>query len=294
MIVLIVLVAVVVVLGARLWLVSSQVRRVDAQLLRRRDEGTHHPVSLQLTGSALDDLVVHINETIAAAEAATARTRQQERELRAIVADMTHDLRTPVTAIRGYQQSLAATRLTPDQRAALGVATRHTDELAGLVERLFGYTWLLDSESSLDIGPVDVTAVVTEAVLGAVDQLRSAGIDVVLTQTRPVTVDSDAERVTRIVSNLVRNTVQHGVRTLCIDVHQLKGAVRITWANEVADSGVIDASRVFERFYSTSSGTGLGLPIVARLADRLGGTATAAMVDGRFTVVVTLVSLRDG
>lgn len=290
MIVAIALACVAVVLGVRLLIVGTQLRRVDAQLVRRRDENTHHPVSLQLTGSALDDLVVHVNETIAASEAASARTRLHERDLRAIVADMTHDLRTPLTAIRGYQQSLAATSLTDDQRALLAVATRHADELAGLVERLFQYSYLLDSESVLDVRRFDLTALVTDVLLGAVDQLEAAGIDVRLADASPVTLCSDAERVTRIVSNLARNTVQYGTGTVKIGLDPTLDGVRLTWSNPAREAESIDAHRVFDRFYSTSAGTGLGLPIVARLADRLGGTATASLDDGWFTVVVTLAN----
>ena len=105
--------AAAVVAVARWVLVRRQLRSVADQLRRRREAGVHAPVHLQLVDGAVEALVVQINATIAQAERTGARLRRHERRYRELVADLSHDLRTPLTAVRGYQQMLAASALDP-------------------------------------------------------------------------------------------------------------------------------------------------------------------------------------
>ena len=116
--VLITLVAVAVALVATVrWiLVRRQLRAITDQLRRRREAGVHAPVHLQLVDGALEALVVQINAVIAQIEQAGTSLERHERRYRELVADLSHDLRTPLTAVRGYQQLLAASGLDPTRR----------------------------------------------------------------------------------------------------------------------------------------------------------------------------------
>ncbi len=271
--------------------VLVQVRRISAQLRRRRDEGTHHAVRLELVNRQLTELTSLVNDTIADAERSAARTARQEQRSRELMTELSHDLRTPLTVVRGYQQMLADSRLDAHQREILRVASQNADALADQIDNLFAYAQLHDTSVPLRSEPIDVTVVVGEALLAAVDPLEERGLDIVADMDGPVTINSDPDLVQRIVGNLIRNATQYAVDVLSVSVTPDAEVVSITMSNRVADPGAVDVDRVFDRHYSQrAAGTGLGLFIVRTLATRLGGGATALLDADTFAITVTLAS----
>ena len=143
----------------------------------------HAPVHLQLVDGAAEALVVQINATIEQAERAGARLRRHEHRYRELVADLSHDLRTPLTAVRSYQQMLAASALDPVQREHMSTAARHVERLSALVEEIFEYARLSDdaADPGQDPGPdparaarVDLVEEVVQCLLGLAGPLEAA------------------------------------------------------------------------------------------------------------------------
>ena len=212
---LITLAAVAVALAATVrWiLVRRQLRAITDQLRRRREDGVHAPVHLQLVDGALEALVVQINAVIAQIEQAGTSLERHERRYRELVADLSHDLRTPLTAVRGYQQLLAASGLDPTRRAHLAAAARHADRLAALVEEVFECARLSDDAGEDDgarMERVDLVEEVVQCLLGLAGPLEAAGLEVELRAPDALVAETDPGALRRIVANLVRNAVQHG------------------------------------------------------------------------------------
>ena len=314
--VLITLVAVAVALVATVrWiLVRRQLRAITDQLRRRREAGVHAPVHLQLVDGALEALVVQINAVIAQIEQAGTSLERHERRYRELVADLSHDLRTPLTAVRGYQQLLAASGLDPTRRAHLAAAARHADRLASLVDEIFEYARLSDDGAGPDQDPdrvrvtrVDLVEEVGQCLAGLAGPLEAAGIEVEARAPDTLVVQTEPEALRRIISNLARNAVQHGRGRLRVELDRVAdgddsaagdarcgtaGRVRLRMRNGVRRPGALDVSRVLERGWSSDpAGTGLGLSIVELLAGRLGGTVGTGLVGEDFEVLLELPSV---
>lgn len=304
--------AAAVVAVARWVLVRRQLRAVTDQLRRRREAGVHAPVHLQLVDGAVEALVVQINATIAQAERTGARLRRHERRYRELVADLSHDLRTPLTAVRGYQQMLAASALDPAQRDHLCAAARHADRLAALVEEVFECARLSDDAGEDDgarMERVDLVEEVVQCLLGLAGPLEAAGLEVEVRAPDALVAETDPGALRRIVANLVRNAVQHGRGRLRVELAEIAGRdgragadgasagaeggaagrVRLRMRNGVRRPGALDVSRALERGWSSDpAGTGLGLSIVELLAARLGGSVAVGLAGEEFEVVLEL------
>ena len=299
--------AAAVVAVARWVLVRRQLRSVADQLRRRREAGVHAPVHVQLVDGAVEALVVQINATIAQAERTGARLRRHERRYRELVADLSHDLRTPLTAVRGYQQMLAASALDPAQRDHLCAAVRHADRLAALVEEVFECARLSDDAGEADgarMERVDLVEEVVQCLLGLAGPLEAAGLEVELRAPDALVAETDPGALRRIVANLVRNAVQHGRGRLRVELDRVAdgddgaagdarcgtaGRVRLRMRNGVRRPGALDVSRALERGWSSDpAGTGLGLSIVELLAARLGGAVAVGLAGEEFEVVLEL------
>ncbi|WP_114853237.1 HAMP domain-containing sensor histidine kinase [Brachybacterium sp. YJGR34] len=261
--------------------VLRQITAMRRQLEQQLDGDAHRPVTLALVVPPLEQLAARVNDAVRRAQEASTRTRREERRIRSFIADISHDLRTPLTTVRGYLQLLERTALDDSQREQLEAAQRQAEELGVLVDRLYEYAYLLEVDESLTVEPVDVGVLVAECLLGMTGPIEGAGLAVEAAPPTGLRLATDREKLTRIVQNLLRNAVQHGRDTLAVEVTEDgTGGVELRVTNGVAPGAEIDAARVFERFYTADrsrSGrtSGLGLSIVEVLTGQLGGRARA-------------------
>lgn len=263
--------------------ILRQLRSINRQLSKRLSEQTRQPISLQLVSKELNDLAIHINQCLQAEETLRLKGIREEKSLKEMITNLSHDLRTPLTAIKGYHQLLAQTELSDDQQKKLEIAQKHANELGLLVERFFEYSYLVNAEPALDRKRINLTNLVAECLAASVPVLEEHKLAVQLEESPPIYVLADQERITRIIHNLIRNAIQHSAGTLHVSLYEADQAI-LSFRNSIRSGYNIDVKRLFDRFYTgdqaRSSSTGLGLSIVKLLAEQLGGSTDAALQDG--------------
>ena len=265
---------------AYLLVVLRQVVQVRRQLERRLAGGSQAAVTLSLVTPQLEQLAARVNDTVRQARDASTRTRQEERRIRSFIADISHDVRTPLTTVRGYLQLLERTDLDAFQRDRLAVAHRQTIELGALVDRLYEYAYLLDARGELEVEQVDLGVLVGECLLGMTAPIEAAGLEVQFAPPARLRVATDRAVLTRIIQNLLRNAVQHGRGRLTVELGASGDGALLQVTNDVPQGTRIDAEQLFDRFYTADPSragrtSGLGLSIVRVLTEQLGGEVTA-------------------
>jgi len=228
-----------------------------------------------------------------------ASLQQAQRRERDFLMSVGHDLRTPLTTIRGYAEGLEAGLIEPDALPKVAdVLHRQTDRLSRLIEDLMLLARLEAREFTLRPEHVDLAAHVSEIV--DAHRVRSEKLDVRFeSYIEPVgIVHVDPDRIAQILGNLVDNALRYTPEG---------GAVRLSMSGnqhevvfEVADTGPgmdeEDISRVFERLYVAQryrpvrpEGSGLGLTIVKELVDALKGRVEVKAKPGRGTTVKVIL-----
>ncbi|PKQ37225.1 MAG: hypothetical protein CVT59_08255 [Actinobacteria bacterium HGW-Actinobacteria-1] len=203
-------------------------------------------------------------------------TQAREDSRRRLLANISHDLRTPVASIGGYVDALQR-GLGDDPARYLAVIATKTDELAELTDDLF-YEARLDSRDLvLASVPVDLAEAVRRAILGFEPQLSARGVQVnIAIPEEACMVEGDGLAVTRILGNLVSNAIRHGegMTTMTVEVacDDARREVRLT--NDGAALPA-DVERLFERGMAGGGGAGLGLAIARELANRMGAVVRA-------------------
>lgn len=288
-----ILVIIIILLVAYIIFIQLQLRNINRQLTKRLTEHTRQPISLELINNELNVLAININKCLKAEENLRLKGIREEKRFKELIANISHDLRTPLTAIKGYQQLMENGELSDEQRKKLQVAQKHAVELEKLIGHFFEYSYLLNATCETNFEKINVTNLVTECLANSIAVFEEKELTVHLEETLPVFAFVDKEMTMRIIQNLIRNCVVHSVGTIEVRIQNKENAV-ISFRNPVKNSAVIDVNRLFDRFYTSdkarSKTTGLGLSIVKMLAEQMGGSVGAELRDNMIEIWVELKS----
>jgi signal transduction histidine kinase len=217
-----------------------------------------------------------------------------ERSRRDLVANVSHELKTPITAIRAHLENLADGIEQPD-RDTLQVMLGQTERLGRLVDQLLDLSKLESGEVPLELEPMALASMVDRVISEFSVGRAVTDIDLLAEVPEDLMVNADRERIHQVVFNLVDNAVRFtppgGEVTIAAEREAER--VRVT----VRDTGVGVAPehlpRLFERFYRADparsrddgGGTGIGLAIARSIVEGHGGRITAESEPGRGTTL---------
>lgn len=220
------------------------------------------------------------------------RLRALEAARREFLANAAHELRTPVTAIAGFAETLADESLPADTRREF-VATigRNADRIARLVTGLLELERQGDRPLAAERGAAIALAPVVDACVATAAAARPGAAPVAVDVPPTLAVRGDRDRLEHVIQNLIDNAHKHGAPPVAVTATAVGDRVRL----QVTDGGPgLDPEvreRVFDRFYRgpaarRGEGSGLGLAIARAAATALGGTLTAAAAPGGGTAFV--------
>ncbi len=250
-------------------------------------------LALPCPSAGAEELLVCLNQLLELRQEERAAYRRKEQELRRQIANVSHDLRTPLTSILGYLQLLEGDGLSPEKKAEyLAVVEGRARTLQVFIATFYDLSRIEGGELPLEREKVDLGRALSDQLAASYEQIEEAGLDMevdLAPDLPPVWADSGA--VTRIFSNLLTNALRHGKDALSIRLYREGNGIVSAFSNRAEDLTAEDASHVFERFYTadkmrTGQSTGLGLAIVKALAERMGHSAAARWEDGVFTIEV--------
>lgn len=222
-----------------------------------------------------------LNEMLSQIEHAFSEQRASENRLRQFLADASHELRTPITSIRGYSELFR--RGAADRPTDLASSMRRIEDEATRMGVLVDDLLLLarlDQGRPLEREPVDLSTLAADVVAdaGVIEPDRPMSIDA----PAPTVVVGDEVRLRQLVANLVRNALEHTPRgtPVAVGVRATRDRAVVSVSDEGPGVPVEHRGRIFERFYRAdpsrtraSGGAGLGLAIVASIAEAHGGSA---------------------
>ena len=200
---------------------------------------------------------------------------------RAFLLSVSHDLRTPLTSIRGYSQAIADGTVSDrdEQLHAAEVISAEARRLQRLVADLLDLARLDAHQFSLAPHPIDAREVVSETVDAFRPQADDIGLIVAFDADGAMPMNADPERLAQIVANLLENALKYATSTVTVGLTRSAGVARITVDDDGPGISPEDLPRVFERLYASRTvpgravGTGIGLAIVRELAGAMGGDA---------------------
>lgn len=241
-------------------------------------------------GSEVGRLVASLNSMLSKIESAFEARTESENKLRRFVADASHELRTPITAIRGFSElhRQGAVKGEEPTRDLIARIEGESKRMGSLVEDLLLLA-RLDQAREMESRPVNLSKVVDDAVESA----RAAGPNHPVTVAIPsdeIFALGDEVRIHQVIANLLANARAHtpAGTSIKVSITQNDSGVDISVADNGPGLSEEDQKRIFERFYRADpsrvrvdgEGSGLGLSIVDAVMRAHGGSVTVASKPG--------------
>lgn len=276
-------------------MLKKQIRNLTDQIDALVRGSSEKMLDIALIDRDLERLAGTLNQYYTKQRYTVARALQHEDHLKESIANISHDLRTPLTVITGHPA--AAFGICTDRRTNRRVtAALHKAERMKELIRTFYDLTLLDSEQTVPKREqLNLSNLLIDFLTDHAPLFDSQNIcpDILLPDSS-VFIYSDRNMIERILQNLLTNAVCHSLGTVRIQLTQeADGKAVICFQNTVQNAADFDAGRMFDRFYTGDKSrhdesTGLGLAVVKTLAEKLDGQVSAAIEADLFTIKVVL------
>ncbi len=241
-----------------------------------------------------DDEIGQLAHAINRMAADLGRSRALEQQF---LLSVSHDLRTPLSAIRGYAEALTDGAID-DPVAAGTIIERHADRLDRLVRDLLDLSRLDARQFRIESQPTNAGVVVEHTVAGLVPSALGHGLTLEATHPAGAWVHVDSDRLGQIVANLIDNAIKYAEAHIVAAVFATEGQVHVTVSDDGPGIAADDLPHVFERLYVTQQAprraeqsSGLGLAIVRELVHAMGGTVEARSPGTGTTIAVAFPQL---
>lgn len=285
-------IVITVVVLTRNFLLKREIKRAEKQLNDLNNNKTDKKVDLIFFDKDMEKLVKEINIQIDVTKQANAEKRRKENELKQAIANISHDIRTPMTSILGYIQFLESNELSLEKKAEYtAVVKSGALRLKVLLEDFFELSIIESADYPLKPEKINLSQLVLEVLVGFYEQFYQHGLEPDLhIPEEEINIIADSSAVKRVIENLVVNAIKHSNGNVSIRIEKMQSAVQLVISNNVEQLNEHDINHLFDRFYKadktrTEKSTGLGLSIAKSLMTKMGGDITAALKDDQLSMI---------
>ncbi|MDO5411833.1 MAG: HAMP domain-containing sensor histidine kinase, partial [Lachnospiraceae bacterium] len=257
-------------------MLRKSIRRTDEQLKGIVGEIEENRIlKLDEPEKELEALQVTINNLLGEVRSERIGFEKREKEFQKQIENISHDLRTPLTAMKGYLKLIDKDCLSADDRESLETVIRKTGYLERLVNQFYDYSRFSSQDYVPDVENVDIARLLRETIVDYYPELTDKKLDVQIEiPDAPVWVKANRNAAERVFLNLLQNAGRYAEHLLWVKLEAADGVI-IRFINDVSDFTDEDLSHLFQRFYVKDSArsreaTGLGLTISRYLTEKMG------------------------
>ncbi|MED1674857.1 HAMP domain-containing sensor histidine kinase [Pallidibacillus thermolactis] len=276
----------------RLFSFKNEVRKIVRQLQLYNNRKTNKKIDITLIDQDIEHLGVEVNRLIDLYVMENRKRVLFEKEQRQAVANMSHDLRTPLTSIIGYIQIANNENLSEvEKEELLAIAFDRAKRLERLLNDFFELSVLESTDYELKLQRINLTKLLTEVLVSFYDRFQEKRLEPTIEGLENnVTIFADHSAVTRVIENLLSNTLKHADGNIMIRLEEQNGVASLMITNDALSLTEQDVQHMFDRFYMadqsrSGKSTGLGLSIVKSLMEKMNGSISSKLNDGQLSII---------
>ena len=267
---------------------TEALEKKNDQLDEKLKTDTNTLVSISSGDREMRALAAQINTELKSLRKERLRLRHGDMELKSAVTNISHDLRTPLTAICGYLDLMEQEQLSDNAKRYLSVIRERTDAMRTLTEELFRYSVITSADEEMHFEPVILGDILEQSLAGFYGTLKGNGIvPKIEIPERQIVLELDKTALRRVFDNILSNAAKYSDGDLNVTLTEDGSAV---FENSAKELDSVLTARLFDRFFTVNDargGTGLGLSIAKQLSEKMNGSITAEYSSGKLTVRVS-------
>lgn len=281
----VVLAAVIVLLLIKIALLRQAAEEIREEFAGRLECDTNTLITISSHDAAMRRLADSINGQLRELRRERHRFWQGDFELKEAVTNISHDLRTPLTAICGYLDLLAREETSKDAQRYLEVIKNRTEVLKQLTEELFRYSVFMTTSKDATYENVSLNGALEESISAYYAALKGCGITPkIMMPQQEVCRRLNRNALVRIIGNILGNAIKYSDGDLRIE---LLDSGEMVFTNHASKLDETQVGKLFDRFYTVEAAaksTGLGLSIAKMLTEQMNGKISAFYAEGNLSI----------
>ena len=281
--------AVIAALIIKIIVMKKAARNINEQFAQKLSDETNTLIALDTVDKDMKKLASGINDSLKKLREEHNRYVCGDAELKAAITNISHDLRTPLTAICGYLEVMKKSRLDEQTAKYLEIINGRAELMKQLTEELFRYSVILSSDGSEETEELAVNGVLEDCIMGYYAAFTERGItpEIKLTEEKVVR-QVNKNNLARTFNNLMNNALKYSDGDMYIS---LSSDGEIIFSNTAAGLTKLQVERLFDRFYTVRearNSTGLGLSIARTFVEQMNGSISAELSGSRLIIRIKL------
>lgn len=289
-----ILIAIIIALLVKIHILQKSVKEIEIAFADRLVTDTNILIDISSIDKNVRRLANTINGQLRKLRTERRRFQQGDLELKHAVTNISHDLRTPLTALSGYLELLEQEEKSESVNRYIEIMKDRVDILTQLSEELFRYSVIISTKDNITKEQVIINTVLEESIAAFYTVLTERNIvpDIQISEIKVVRM-LDRSALSRVFSNLISNVIKYSDGDLKI---VLSENGEIVFSNMASGLDEIQVGRLFDRFYTVEAArksTGLGLTISKTLVEQMKGTISAIYENNRLSIHIFFPDIKE-
>lgn len=289
-----ILIAIIIALLVKIHILQKSVKEIEIAFADRLVTDTNILIDISSSDKNVRRLANTINGQLRKLRTERRRFQQGDLELKNAVTNISHDLRTPLTALCGYLELLEQEEKSESVNRYIEIIKDRVDILTQLSEELFKYSVIISTKDNITKEQVIINTVLEESIAAFYTVLTERNIvpEIQVSETKVVRM-LDRSALSRVFSNLISNVIKYSDGDLKI---VLSENGEIAFSNMASGLDEIQVGRLFDRFYTVEAArksTGLGLTISKTLVEQMKGTISAIYENNRLSIHIFFPDIKE-
>lgn len=273
-----------------LFVFFTDIKEITKQIDYKNRTNSHFDIFVQSNISSIIELQLKINELYESINEVEQLASKKEKEMRTLMSAISHDIRTPLTSIKGYLKLIEETNNDEQRSKYYDIVEYRLDTLESMLEDLFVHSKISDNEYELKKDRVEIFPIICKVIASYYYDFEKRNIvPIIHFSNKKMRILANQDMLIRMIHNLVNNVLKHGC-----DYFEIKEMDDVIYfINKIPNSEQLEVDRLFDRFYQADlsrhqNSTGLGLSIVKQIVEIHGWNISASIEDNKLNIILDI------
>ena len=276
-------------LAVKLYVIKQSIKEIEKSFSKILRTDTNNTIAISSSDKDIKNLTINLNNNLLELRGQKLQYKNGNQELKKIITNISHDLRTPLTAIKGYVDLIEQEKLSNNQKKYLKVIQKKSNELTELTGQLFEYTKLMDIDVKIKKEECCINEILEETLVSYYSIFKEQNIipNTSICSTKVYKIVNKIS-IIRVFENILSNVIKYSNGDLKVKMQE-NGT--ITFSNKATSLDETTVQKIFDRYFSVENAkesTGIGLSIAKQLVKLNNGSIKAEYVNGYLIIEIKL------